>query len=68
MELISTRAIKHSDLGYNGTLFGGQLLKWLDGDAVAYAMQICDTPRMVTVSMDKCIFQKPVRESQLVKI
>jgi acyl-CoA hydrolase len=23
---------------------------------------------MVTVSMDKCIFQKPVRESQLVKI
>ncbi len=30
MELISTRAIKHSDLGYNGTLFGGQLLNFLD--------------------------------------
>ncbi len=68
MELISTRAIKHSDLGYNGTLFGGQLLNFLDGDAVAYAMQICDTPRMVTVSIDKCVFEKPIRESQLLKI
>lgn len=68
MDLISTRAIKHSDLGYNGTLFGGQLLKWLDGDAVAYAMQLCDTPRMVTVSIDKCIFERPVKESHLVKI
>lgn len=68
MDLISTRAIKHSDLGYHGTLFGGQLLKWLDGDAVAYAMQLCDTPRMVTVSIDKCIFERPVKESHLVKI
>lgn len=68
MELISTRAIKHSDLGYNGTLFGGQLLNFLDGDVVAYAMQICDTPRMVTVLIDKCVFQKPIRESQLLKI
>jgi acyl-CoA thioesterase YciA len=68
MDLICTRAIKHSDLGYNGTLFGGQLLKWIDGDTVAYAMQLCDTPRMVTVSIDKCVFEKPVKESHLVKI
>ncbi len=31
-------------------------------------MQLCDTPRMVTVSIDKCIFEKPAKESQLVKI
>ena len=36
--------------------------------AVAYAMQICDTPRMVTVSIDKCIFEKPSKEGQIIKI
>lgn len=68
MELISTHAIKKSDLGFNGNLFGGSLLKWCDGAAVAYAMQICDTPRMVTVSIDKCVFERPAKESQLIKI
>jgi acyl-CoA hydrolase len=31
-------------------------------------MQLCDTPRMVTVSIDKCNFEKPAREGQLLKI
>jgi acyl-CoA thioesterase YciA len=31
-------------------------------------MQICDTPRMVTVSIDKCFFEKPAKEGQLLKI
>ena len=31
-------------------------------------MQLCDTPRMVTVSIDKCYFEKPAREGQLLKI
>ena len=52
MELISTHAVKTSDLGFHGNLFGGKLLSWLDASAVAYAAQICDTPRMVTVSID----------------
>ena len=68
MELISTHPIKKSDLGFHGNLFGGQLLHWLDSAAVAYAVQLCDTPRMVTVSIDKCIFEKPTREGQLLKI
>ena len=68
MELISTHPIKKSDLGFHGNLFGGSLLKWIDGSAAGYAMQLCDTPRMVTVSIDKCNFEKPARESQLLKI
>jgi len=44
MELIGVHPVKHSDLGFNNTLFGGKLLYWLDGDSVAYAMQLCDTP------------------------
>lgn len=68
MELIGVHPVKHSDLGFNNTLFGGKLLYWLDGDAVAYAMQWCDTPRMVTVSIDKCTFKKPAGPSHLIKI
>jgi acyl-CoA hydrolase len=68
MELISTHAILGSDIGFNGTLFGGRLLAWLDADAVSYAMQICDTNKMVTVSIDKCVFQKPAKGGQLIKI
>jgi acyl-CoA thioesterase YciA len=68
MELITTHPIKKSDLGFHGNLFGGKLLSWLDAAAVAYAMQLCDTPRMVTVSIDKCIFEKPSKEGQLLKI
>ena len=68
MELITTYPIKKSDLGFHGNLFGGKLLSILDSAAVAYAMQLCDTPRMVTVSIDKCVFEKPSKEGQLLKI
>jgi acyl-CoA hydrolase len=68
MELISTHPIKKSDLGFHGNLFGGKCLSWLDASAAAFVMQICDTPRMVTVSIDKCIFKRPVKEGQLLKI
>jgi acyl-CoA thioesterase YciA len=68
MEMITQHPIKKSDLGFHGNLFGGQLLKWIDASAAGYAMQLCDTPRMVTVSIDKCNFEKPAREGQLIKI
>jgi acyl-CoA hydrolase len=68
MELITTYPVKKSDLGFHGKLFGGTLLSILDSSAAAYTMQLCDTPRMVTVSIDKCNFEKPGREGQLLKI
>ena len=68
MELISTHPIKKSDLGFHGNLFGGKLLAWIDAAAAGYSMQLCDTPRMVTVSIDKCLFEKPAKEGQLLKI
>jgi acyl-CoA thioesterase YciA len=68
MELITTHPIKKSDLGFHGNLFGGKLLSILDSAAAGYSMQLCDTPRMVTVSIDKCFFEKPAREGQLLKI
>ena len=68
MQLITTHPIKKSDLGFHANLFGGKLLAWLDAAGAAYAMEICDTPRMVTVMIDKCIFKKPAKEGQLIKI
>ena len=68
MELITTHPIKKGDLGFHGNLFGGKLLAWLDAAAASYAMEVCDTPRMVTVKIDECIFKKPAKEGQLIKI
>ena len=68
MELLNTHPIKKSDLGFHGNLFGGKLLSWIDSAAAGYSMQLCDTPRMVTVSIDQCNFEKPAKESQLLKL
>ncbi len=68
MELLSRHPIKKSDLGFHGNLFGGTLLAWIDGAAAAYSMQLCDSPGMVTISIDKCVFEKPAKEGQLLMI
>jgi acyl-CoA thioesterase YciA len=68
MELITTHPIKKSDLGFHANLFGGKLLAWLDAAGAAFAMETCDTPRMVTIKIDECIFKKPAKEGQMIKI
>lgn len=68
MQLITTHPIKKSDLGFHSNLFGGKLLAWLDAAAAAYAMEVADTPRMVTVKIDECVFKKPAKEGQLLKM
>jgi acyl-CoA thioesterase YciA len=68
VDLLSTHPVKKSDLGFHGNLFGGKLLSWLDAAAAAYAMEKCRSQNMITIAMDKCVFSKPAREKQLVKI
>ena len=68
MQLISTHPIKKADLGFHANVFGGKLLAWLDAAGAAMAMETCDTPRMVTVKIDECVFKKPAKEGQLLKI
>jgi len=68
MEFLNSHPIKKSDLGFHGNLFGGKLLAWIDAAAAGYSMQLCDSPRLVTVSIDKCFFEKPAKEGQLIKI
>ena len=67
-ELISTHPVKKADLGFHANLFGGKCLSWIDSAGAAMAMEVCDTPRMVTVKIDECLFKRPAREGQLLKI
>ncbi len=68
MDLLSTHPVKKSDLGFHGNLFGGKLLSWIDAAVAAYAMEKCRSQNMITIAMDKCVFLKPAKEKQLVKI
>jgi acyl-CoA thioesterase YciA len=68
MELITTFLVKTSDIGISNNLFGGTMMSLIDSSAVAYAMQICDTPRMVTVKIDELVFKKPVKVGNLLKV
>ena len=68
MDLLSTHPVKKLDLGFHGNLFGGKLLSWLDAAVAAYAMEICRSQNMITIAIDKCVFKKPAKERNLVKI
>jgi len=68
MDLLSTHPVKKSDLGFHGNLFGGKLLSWLDAAVAAYAMEKCRSQNMITIAIDKCVFLKPAKEKNLVKI
>jgi acyl-CoA thioesterase YciA len=68
MEHITTFLVKASDIGLSNNMFGGVILSLIDESAVAYAMQICDTPRMVTVKIDELVFKKPVKVGNLLKV
>ena len=68
MKHITTHPIKKSDLGFHGNLFGGKLLAWMDAAGAGFASEVCDTPRMVTKAIDECVFNKPAKEGQLLKI
>jgi acyl-CoA thioesterase YciA len=68
MEHITTFLVKASDIGISGNLFGGTMMSFIDESAISYAMQLCDTPRMVTVKIDELVFKKPVKVGNLLKV
>jgi acyl-CoA thioesterase YciA len=68
MDLLVTHPVKKLDLGFHGNLFGGVLLGWVDSAVAAYAMEKCHSQNMITIALDQCVFKKPAKEKQLVKI
>ena len=68
MELISTNICMSYHIGVHGKMFGGHMLSLLDESAAAYACQICDSAKMVTMKIEEVVFQSPVRVGNLIKI
>lgn len=68
MELLTTKICMASELGVHGNLFGGTMMSALDEAAAAYACQLCDTPRMVTVKIEEVVFKLPVKVGNILKI
>ncbi len=62
-----TRLIRPGHLNSNGNLFGGQLMKWID-EASFIAATRHTHKKMVTISVDKISFKKPVPEGSIVEI
>ena len=68
MELISTYICKTGDIGVHSNMFGGHIMSLIDDAAAAYACQICDTLRVVTIKIDELIFKKPIKAGNIVKM
>lgn len=68
MELISTHTVVTSDLGVRGNLFGGKTLAWLDLAASELATQKIRCPNILTVKFSECIFHRPAKINNLIKI
>ncbi len=68
MELVTTYICKTSDIGVHSNMFGGTILGLVDQSSGAYASQICDTPKMVTIKIDELVFKNPVKEGNIIKV
>lgn len=68
MELISTHICKASQIGIHNNMFGGYIMALIDEASAAYASQICDTPKIVTIKIDELVFKKPVKSGNIIKI
>jgi acyl-CoA hydrolase len=62
------KLIKPEDLNPRGTLFGGQLLKWIDEEAAIYCMCQLDSKNIVTKIMSEVDFISSARLGDVIEI
>lgn len=62
------KIIKYEDLNPKGTLFGGQLLKWIDEEASVYAICQIGDRLVVTKAMSKIDFKSSPMLGDLIEI
>tara|TARA_B100000902_G_scaffold131526_1_gene130358 strand:- start:8 stop:397 length:390 start_codon:yes stop_codon:yes gene_type:complete len=68
MEFRTRKLIKPEDLNAGGTLFGGQLLKWIDEEAAIYAMCQLENSKVTTKFMSEIDFISPAKLGDVVEI
>lgn len=62
------KLVKYEDLNSNGTLFGGQLLKWIDEEAAIYAICQLETHQLVTKVISEINFMSPGKLNDVIEI
>ncbi len=68
MKFYSRKLIKPGDLNACNTLFGGQLLKWIDEEAGIYAMSKLDSRQVVTKYMSEIDFASSAKQGDIIEI
>ncbi len=69
MRFYSRKWIKPEDLNPNGSLFGGQLLRWIDEEAAIFAMcQLKNNPHIVTKFISEIDFKSSARTGDIVEM
>jgi acyl-CoA hydrolase len=74
MKYRTRKLIKPEDLNSRGTLFGGQLLKWIDEEAAIFAMcQLShsndnEVPNIVTKAISEIDFQSSAYVGDIIEI
>jgi len=68
MKFFTRKLIKPGDLNANNSLFGGQLLKWIDEEAGIYAMTKLNSTKVVTKYMSEINFVSSAKQADVIEI
>jgi acyl-CoA thioesterase YciA len=68
MRFHTRKWVKPQDLNPNGTLFGGQLLAWIDEELALYSIVQLENSRVVTKHMSEINFKSSARQGDVVEI
>ncbi len=58
---VTSKICMTRDLGVHDTLFGGNMLAWMDEAAAIYARQMMGTARVVSLRFGEILFKYPVK-------
>ena len=68
MRFHTRKWVKPEDLNPNQTLFGGQLLAWIDEEAALYTIIQLENSRIVTKYMSEINFMSSAKQGDIVEI
>lgn len=68
MKYRTRKLIKPSDLNARGSLFGGQVLKWIDEEAAIFCICQLGSPHIVTKAMSEINFVQTAKQGDIVEI
>ena len=68
MRFNTRKWVKPEDLNPNGTLFGGQLLAWIDEEAALYTIIQLENSKIVTKFMSEINFMSSAKKGDIIEI